>query len=81
MFLQNLEKAKGAFMCRETQLQSHRGKFTVTKATCLFKSAEGGKKPDWISLPFCNTKYMLCLEKVKYLDMIKISYFFLLRNL
>lgn len=44
MFLQNLEKAEGAFMCRETQLQSHRGKFTVTKAICLFKSAEGKKK-------------------------------------
>ena len=56
MFLQNLEKAEGAFMCRETQLQSHRGKFTVTKAICLFKSAEGKKKTDWISLSLCNTK-------------------------
>ena len=56
MFLQNLEKAEGAFMCRETQLQSHRGQFTVTKAICLFKSAEGKKKTDWISLCFRNTK-------------------------
>ena len=55
MFLQNLEKAEGTFMCRETQLQSHRRKFIVTKAICLFKSAEGTNLTGFRYF-FCNMK-------------------------